>query len=95
MNHITRRLAPLFAALGLSLALAAPVAAQPVIIVPGGLVNVTIIDFADVNLEDIVVQIPVSAAATICDVDVAILLAAIEDTGSAACEATSSSRANR
>lgn len=95
MNRMTRRLAPLFGALGLSLALAAPVAAQPVVIVPGGLVNVTIIDFADVNLEDIVVQIPVSAAANVCDVDAAVLLAAIEDTGSAACEATSSSRANR
>ena len=95
MRHLKRRLAPLFTAAAMSLALAAPVAAQPVVIVPGGLVNVTIIDFADVNLEDIVVQIPVSAAANVCDVDAAILLAAIEDTGSADCTATSSSRANR
>lgn len=95
MEHIRRSMAPLFGALGLSLALAAPVAAQPIIIWPGGLVDVTIVDFADVNLEDIVVQIPVSAAANVCDVDAAILLAAIEDTGSAACEATSSSKANR
>ena len=65
--------------------------AQPV--VTGGLVNVTIVDFADVNLEDIVVQVPVAAAANICDVNAAVLLAAIEDTGSADCDATATSRA--
>ncbi len=70
---------------------AAPVAAQPV--VTGGLVNVTIVDFVDV--EDVVVQIPVSAAANVCDVNAAVLLAAIEDTGSANCTATSASKANR
>ncbi len=71
----------------------APVAAQPV--VTGGLVNVTIVDFLDVNVQDVVVQIPVSAAANVCDINAAVLLAAIVDTGTASCTATSSSHANR
>jgi hypothetical protein len=93
MKRVLRRFAPWLGAASLSLAMAAPVAAQPVI--TGGLVNVTIVNFADVNLEDITVQIPVSAAANVCDVNAAVLLAAIEDTGSAECTATSASRARR
>ena len=70
---------------------AAPALAQPVF--AGGLVNVTIIDAVDV--EDVTVQVPVAAAANICDVNAAVLIAQIEDTGSAECEATATSRAQR
>lgn len=89
-----RVFASLFASAAIFATAAAPASAQGPV-VTGGLVNVTIVDFADVNIEDVTVQIPVSAAANVCDVNAAVLLAAIEDTGSAACEATSSSRANR
>jgi len=75
-----------------SLGVAAPAqAASPV--VTGGLVNVTIVDLVDIT--NVTVQVPVAVAATICDVNVAILLAAIEDTGTASCTATASSRASR
>ncbi len=73
--------------------LAMPASAQPV--VTGGLVNVTIVDFADVNVEDVVVEIPVAVAANVCDVNAAVLIAAIEDTGSAECDAAANSSANR
>jgi len=36
----------------------------------------------------VTVQLPVAVAANVCDVDVAILLAAIQDTGTANCTAT-------
>jgi len=65
---------------------AAPAQAQP-------LVNVVIIDAVDV--EDVTVQVPVAAAVGICDVNAAVLLAAIEDTGEATCNATATSRARR
>ena len=42
--------------------------------ITGGLVNVTIVDFADVNVEDVVVQLPVSVAANVCDVNAAVLI---------------------
>ena len=92
--NIRRSLATVGAAGALataSLGVAAPAhAASPV--VTGGLVNVTIVDLVDVN--DVTVQVPVAAAVNICDVNVAILLAAIEDTGTANCTATATSRAN-
>jgi hypothetical protein len=93
MKNIASRFAPVVGAIGLSLALAAPVAAQPV--VTGGLVNVTIVDFADVNLEDIVVQLPVSVAANVCGVSVEVLVADLAPDGIADCDARSASRANR
>ena len=89
-----KRIIALLTTTALMLALTAmPALAQPV--VTGGLVNVTIIDFADVNVEDVTAQVTVAAAANICDVNAAILIAQIEDTGSANCEATATSRANR
>ena len=79
-------------AMAMMLAMSAmPAMAAPVI--TGGLVNVTIVDAVDV--EDVTVQVPVAAAANICDVNAAVLLAAIEDTGSAECEATATSNARR
>ncbi len=57
------------------------------------LVNVVIVDFLDID--DIVVQIPINAAANVCDVDVAVLAQQIEDTGSATCEATATQNVNR
>jgi len=51
----------------MAIGVAAPTAsAQPV--VTGGLVNVTIVDLADVTVRD--VQVAVNAAANICDVDI-------------------------
>ena len=75
-----------------SLFLASPAQAQGPIFT-GGLVNVTIVDFADVNVEDVVVQLPISIAANVCDVDINVLAADLAD-GDANCTATSSSRAN-
>jgi hypothetical protein len=54
----------------------APAAAQPIVIVPGGLVNITIIDAVD--LEEVNVQVPVGVAANVCDVTVAILAEDVE-----------------
>jgi len=55
---------------------------------------VTIVDAVDISR--VTVQLPVAVAANVCDVDVAILLAAIQDTGTANCTATATadSRAN-
>lgn len=72
---------------------AGPAAAAPV--VTGGLVNVTIIDAVDVNNNDVNVQVPVSAAANICGVDVEILVADLADDGEANCTARSASKARR
>lgn len=91
--NIRRSLATVGAAGALavtSLGVAAPAQAAPV--VTGGLVNVTIVDAVDISR--VTVQLPVAVAANVCDVDVAILLAAIEDTGTANCTATAGSRAN-
>jgi hypothetical protein len=41
----------------------------------------------NVNIEDNVVQIPIAAAANVCDVDVAILVGLILETGATRCEA--------
>ena len=76
-----------------SLFLASPAQAAPVVVLPGGgLVDVTIIDAVDIDR--VTVQLPVAVAANVCDVNAAVLLAAIEDTGSAQCDATAGSRAN-
>ena len=68
-----------------SLFLASPAQAQP-IFVGGGLVNVVI--------DDVTVQVPLAVAANVCDVNVAVLIAAIEDTGTATCEADADARAD-
>lgn len=91
--NIRRSLATVGAAGALavtSLGVAAPAQAAPV--VTGGLVNVTIVDAVDISR--VTVQLPVAVAANVCDVNVAILLAAIQDTGTADCTATASSRAD-
>ncbi len=94
--QIRRTAAALTSAAALSLtgvAMATPAqAAGP--INTGGLVDVTIVDFADVNIEDVIVQVPVAIAANICDVDVFVLAADLADDGNANCTATSDSRAN-
>ncbi|CAN5634708.1 hypothetical protein BH24ACT13_BH24ACT13_11330 [soil metagenome] len=92
--NIRRSLATVGAAGALavtSLGVAAPAQAAPV--VTGGLVNVTIVDAVDISR--VTVQLPVAVAANVCDVDVAILLAAIQDTGTANCTATAGSRAKK
>ena len=66
------------------------IAARPLSFVR--LANVTIVDAVDISR--VTVQLPVAVAANVCDVDVAILLAAIQDTGTANCAATAGSRAN-
>jgi hypothetical protein len=62
--------------------LASPAAAQNQ---QEGLINVAI--------EDVIVQVPVSVAANICDVNVAVLVSEFND-DAAACEATATSTAN-
>ncbi len=52
----------------------------------------TIVDAVDISRGT--VQLPVAVPANVCDLDVAILLAAIQDTGPANCTATADSRAN-
>ena len=64
------------------MALAAPASAQPV--VTGGLINATAVDLVDI--QDVVVQVPVGVAANVCNVSVAAVLAAA-GTGDAACDA--------
>jgi hypothetical protein len=76
-------------ATGASPALAAP---QGGPVVTGGLVNVTIVDAVDINRNT--VQIPVAAAANVCNVDIAILLAQINQAGVGTCDAQAGSRAN-
>lgn len=70
-------------------AVAVPAQAAPV--VTGGLVNVTVVDFLDVTLTDIVVQIPIALAATVCDVNVNVLAVQLRN-GGAACTSTSAIR---
>ena len=86
-----RRILALISVTALMVALAAmPAMAQPVL--TGGLVNVTIVDAVDVNNNT--VQLPIGIAANVCDVNAAVLLAEIEDTGSADCDATADAVAN-
>ena len=94
MIRLKRVAASLFASGAIVAMAAVPATAAPQggPVVTGGLVNVTIVDAIDINRNT--VQIPVAAAANVCDVNVAILLAAIEDTGTANCDARAGSRAN-
>lgn len=59
---------------------ALPASAAPVI--TGGLVNVTIVDL--VSLEQVSLQVPITVAANICDVTVAVLAQDLRD-GTADC----------
>jgi len=63
----------------------APAAAQPIVIVPGGLVNITIVDA--VSFEDVNVQVPIGVAANVCDVTVAVLAEAVAQGKSTDCTA--------
>jgi hypothetical protein len=84
----TRKLAAsLFASGLLAVGIAAPASAQPV--VTGGLINVTLVDV--LNQNNVAVQVPVGIAANVCDVNAAVLLAAVRDTGSATCDADADS----
>lgn len=69
----------------LGLVSVAPAATQPIVIVPGGLVNITIVDA--VSLEEVNVQVPVGVAANVCDVTVAVLAEAVAQGESTDCTA--------
>ena len=85
-NYARKAAVSLFAGAALATGALAPASAAPV--VTGGLVNVTLTDVVDVNDNQVIVQVPISVAAAVCDVNVAVL-AAIEDTGDSFCTATS------
>jgi hypothetical protein len=87
MKSIKKLLATTFATALMAFGIAAPASAQPV--VTGGLINVTLVDV--LSHDNIAVQVPVGIAANVCDVNAAVLLAAVRDTGSATCEATAES----
>ena len=55
------------------------------------LVNVVLVD----TLNDLTIQVPIGVAANLCDVNAAVLAAAINDTGTATCDATNESIATR
>ncbi len=86
MNTLIKRAVVTAAAAGTMLIPATAASAAPV--VTGGLVNVTLVDVLDINGNQVIVQVPISVAAAVCDVNVAVL-AAIQDTGDFMCEATS------
>ena len=92
MLRTKRIAASVGAAAVLAVGVAGPAAAQPNIVISQGLVNVTVTDV--LNNNEVIVQVPVGVAANVCDVNAAVLLAAIEDTGSAACDATADSQAS-
>jgi hypothetical protein len=48
----------------------------------------------NVTLGNLAVQVPVGVAANVCDINAAVLVAAIHDEGSATCEADADSRAD-
>jgi hypothetical protein len=75
MNRIKRAATAAAIAGALAIPAAAPASAQPVI--TGGLVNVTIVDL--ISLEQTSVQVPITVAATICDVTVAVLAQDLRD----------------
>ena len=87
MRKIKKLVATTFATALMAFGVAAPAGAQPV--VTGGLINVTLVDV--LSHDNIAVQVPVGVAANVCDVNAAVLLAAVRDTGSATCEATAES----
>jgi hypothetical protein len=48
----------------------------------------------NVTLGNLAVQVPVGVAANVCDINAAVLIGQIQDTGSATCEATADSKAD-
>ncbi len=91
VNILIKRAVVATAAAGTMLIPATAASAAPV--VTGGLVNVTLVDVLDVNNNQVIVQVPISVAAAVCDVNVAVL-GAIQDTGGSFCTATSSAVAD-
>ncbi len=87
MMRARKLVAALFSTAIMAVTVAAPAGAQPVI--TGGLINITLVDVLNDN--QVNVQVPIGIAANVCDVNAAILLAAVRDTGSATCEATARS----
>jgi hypothetical protein len=87
MTRARKFVAALFSTAIMAVTVAAPAGAQPVI--TGGLINITLVDVLNDN--QVNVQVPIGIAANVCDVNAAILLAAVRDTGSATCEATARS----
>jgi hypothetical protein len=81
--RITRYVVAMVAALSMTALVAVPASAQPE---QNGLVNIIV--------DDVTVQVPVSVAANICDVNVGILAAQL-DVGDTNCTATSESTASR
>jgi hypothetical protein len=80
-----RLLAGAFLTAGLSLGIAAPVSAQPV--VTGGLVNVTVTNLLNNNTVN--VQLPINAAANICNVQVPVISNVVNAGGTYTCTARS------
>lgn len=71
---------------------AAPAAAAPVF--TGGLVKVTLVDVLDVNNNQVQIQVPIGVAANLCDINAAVLVQEFQDTGTADCDSTATSRAS-
>jgi hypothetical protein len=86
MRRTRKFIAVLLSTGSLALVGVAPASAQPLI--TGGLINVTV---NDVNVG---VQVPIGIAANVCDVNAALLVAAIHDEGDATCDATATSTAD-
>ena len=80
MNRLLKRVAIASAAVGVSVLPALPAAAAPVI--TGGLINVTVTDVLSGN--QVTAQVPITVAANICDVSVAVLAQDLTD-GAADC----------
>ncbi len=87
MTRARKLVAALFSTAIMAVTVAAPAGAQPVI--TGGLINITLVDVLNDN--QVNVQVPIGVAVNACDINAAILLAAVRDTGSATCEATARS----
>jgi hypothetical protein len=85
MITLRRFIAAVFAATLMSAMAAAPASAQ--IFQGPGLVNVAI--------EDVTVQVPLSVAANLCDINAAVLVGQFIDDGDATCTATAESMATR
>jgi hypothetical protein len=80
--RMRKTLGTLFATVWIALAAAAaPATAQN----QTGLVNI--------NISNNVVQVPVAIAANVCDIEVAVLVGRLHDTGSSTCDATALSTA--
>jgi phosphoribosylcarboxyaminoimidazole (NCAIR) mutase len=78
--------ATVFASALLAVAAAAPASSQPVVIVPGGLINIVVFDVVeDVNVN---VQVPIGVAVNVCGVNAAVLAADFEQDQEVDCSAT-------